>query len=468
MTEKIHINSNEISNQVNNSKKMENNTSNFIDPDKLQKGETKPEFILASTAKKLGIYTGKAYFECPHCLRERGKKGKVRYSPYVLKEDFRNYRAGEIVDFEKYGRCFSTSCSHYEGVYPSSENGFRYSWLGFPISTNNQSKSTSKGLNKKAFQKNNLPKHLDKVSIHSDKVAEYFKEQTDYDTIDEDWLKKPIFIPEDEEDKKNGVVNKKYGVRVWINEQIGLDHSLMKWALSKGYQRDKIEKACEELGIQGGPIKRIEKDGKIIYSKSSLCLLTDLNDRIIDGRIHYLDPETNKRFRNENFPNLDFPIEYFFHDDYLHCYTPQYLNHKQDSTWQDYRTSNSLFGLHRLRKMIWEKGPDNVKVGLQEGLKQTLCATMDLPQYAFLSTISESGLKIDNIALLQRLRIKSVCIIPDKGFESLWTKKAGDIMQRLNNPTRLEREHLDRIHLFVSSVLQSVKCLKSGEDTADL
>ena len=468
MTEKIHINSNEISNEINNSKKMENNKNNFIDPDKLQKGETKPEFILASTAKKLGIHTGKAYFECPHCLRERGKRGKVRYSPYVLKNDFRGHRAGEIVDFERYGRCFSTSCSHYEGVYPSSENGFRYSLLGFPISVNNQSKrmsnqskNLSNGLNKKAYQRNNLSKHLNKVSIHSGKVAEYFKEQTDYDTIDSQWLKKQIFTLKDE-------VDKRYGVRVRQNENNGYDHSLMKWALSKGYQRDKIEKACEELGIQEGPIKIIEKEGKRIYSKSSLCLLTDLNDRIIDGRIHYLDPETNKRFRNENFRDLDFSIEDFFHDDYLHCYTPQYLNHKQDSTQQDYHVGNSLFGLHRLRKMIWENGPDNVRVALQEGIKQTFCATMDLPQYAFLSTISESGLKIENIALLQRLRIKSVCIIPDKGFEPLWTNKAGDIMQRLNNPTRLEREHLDRIHLYVSSVLQSVKCLRHGEDTADL
>ncbi len=461
MTEKIHINSNEISNQVNNSKKMENNNRNFIDPDKLQKGETKPEFILASTAKKLGIYTGKAYFECPHCLRERGKKGKIRYTPYVLKNDFRGHRAGEIVDFEKYGRCFSTSCSHYEGVYPSSENGFRYSLLGFPISIDNQSKSMSRGLNKVADYKNNSPKHLDKVPIHSDKVAEYFKEQTDYDTIDRQWLKEQIFTPKDE-------VDKRYGVRVRQNENNGYDHSLLRWALSKGYQRDTIEKTCEELGIQDGPIKIIEKEGKTIYSKSSLCLLTDLNDRIIDGRIQYLDYETNKRFRNENFREINFPIEDFFHDDYLHRYTPQYLNHKQDSTKQDYRSGNSLFGLQRLRKMIWENGPDNVRVILQEGIKQTLCATMDLPKYAFLSTISESGLKVENIALLQRLRVRSVCIIPDKDFFQVWTKKAQDIMQILNNPTRLEKEHLDRIHLYVSSVLQSVKCLRHGEDTADL
>ena len=75
MTSNNRANSNRFSNQVKNSKKMENNKSNFIDPDKLQKGETKPEFILASTAKKLGIYTGKAYFECSHCLREREERG---------------------------------------------------------------------------------------------------------------------------------------------------------------------------------------------------------------------------------------------------------------------------------------------------------------------------------------------------------------------------------------------------------
>lgn len=423
--------------------------NNYIDPDRLQEGEKKPEFILASKAKKLGIYTGKAYFECPHCKKERGKKGKIRYSPFVLKEPFRSKNAGEIVDFEKYGQCFSTSCSHHDGVYPNEKNGFRYSHLGFPILTNTTKKENN------SWQKGN------KTAVCHDITAEYFKEMTDYDVIDETFLNGQIFTLED-------YTNKQYGVRVMKNENVGLNCGLMNWALSKGYQRDKIDKAFEELGIQRGPMKQIEK-GKIrIYSMGSLCLLTDLKDRVIDGRILYLDPYSNKRFRNENFTEIDFPIENFFHDEFLHCYTPKYLENKQDSTKQGYRMGSTLFGLARLRRMIEEKGVENVKVTLQEGIKQTLVATLDLPKYCHLSTISEGGLREENIALLQRLGVRSVCLIPDKDFDKIWTKKAEYIMCILNDKTRLEKEHLDRIHLFVSSVLQNVSCLRHGEDTADL
>lgn len=470
--------------------------STFTDPDILQKGEQRPHFRKMIGTKEIKHNSLGKGFTCPYC------GAKNHFNPYVYMTDFRQKREGEVVDAQLFGHCFNASCpagQSSKGIYPSFENGYRYSMAGYPdLNISNQRDQKPNSLtNKLNTQHTNLnayPTNLNNYSpsqnshpsnshpftsnsnSFTSKPNTHFSTQNSftstqnsllpllpqhYDLIDRGWIAAHNFFS-----------NFLYG------SFCGYDCEMMDYLLSLGYSRQEIMQAFCEMKVSGSFYKQLTIEPLPSNDDDSFPPPNPNNARIlrIKGTVYwYLDEwggiRTGKiiyslhghRISKKNTPEVPSALHSLFSPSWVHYYYKQL----PDNTEKDFRAG--VFGLPRLCKMMQKRTLSSLPICLYESEKTALMMTLECPSAVHLAVGGEQNFKYDILMDLFSLGVRCLVAYPDKGYYDSWQRKAHDITSQFSHLFPLASS-TDRLYIHVSDILEqpSFSFLPDNSDLGDL
>ena len=484
--------------------------STFTDPDILQKGEQRPHFRKMIGTKEIKHNSLGKGFTCPYC------GAKNHFNPYVYMTDFRQKREGEVVDAQLFGHCFNASCpagQSAKGIYPSFDNGYRYSMAGYPdlnISNpdantyNQRDQKPNQFANKLNTQHTNLnayPTNLNTYSPSPDshpsnshpftskpnsftsnsnsftsKPNTHFSTQNafsssqnallpllpqHYDLIDRGWIAAHNFFS-----------NFLYG------SFCGYDCEMMDYLLSLGYSRQEIMQAFCEMKVSGSFYKQLTIEPLPSNDDDSFPPSNHSNARTlrIKGTVYwYLDEwggiRTGKiiyslhghRISKKNTPEIPSAVHSLFSPSWVHYYYKQL----PDNTEKDFRAG--VFGLPRLCKMMQQGTLSSLPICLYESEKTALMMTLECPSAVHLAVGGEQNFKYDILMDLFSLGVRCLVAYPDKGYYDSWQRKAHDITSQFSHLFPLTSS-TDRLYIHVSDILEqpSFSFLPDNSDLGDL
>jgi hypothetical protein len=463
----------------------------------------KPTFELQQ-----GETTQYQVYNCPFC------GGKLKYTPYVYKERFRDCEAGEIVDFYRFGKCFRTSCPAHDGIYPSYGNGYRYDMANksnkpYSNTFGNTANSISNEGNKISKEGNkisNCPNIISNYStpilppkniVTSTKSLPYSAKTIttgNYDTITVDEIKNfrrmgkqnivvcNYYYIDDNDNKKP--VNISIGVKGNITSiNSSLKTNLIIPTFTSYTEKD-IDKCLREMGVRGGLTKTVIVNNDVHRFDATLFYYFDTQKNVRTARIIYYD-ENGKRFKPEKYKKYNFFYTesgltnpnntYSFHQQdeeftyelsqfncsWLHTMIDrqrqrQLINQGKEDEYQKFKLQQCLFGLPKLMNMIKEEGAESVEVRLVEGEKNAVIANLLYPEYAWLATDGSNGFSTEMLMDLKDLGIDSIVAIPDKDATELWQQHSFKISKALN------------LDIQVTDALMYMDCIGDTGDISDL
>ena len=454
------------------------NTNQNKNPnDDLAYGEQKPEFELERDNRNKF-----KYYDCPFC-------GEHKFTPYVYKNNFRDKRAGDYVDFSVtgFGMCFKGKCKFHGGISPNYVNGFRYSMAGKkPSNVSSTSVSFTpnfniiKKVNNISNQQNIISNHQNIISNKQNIISTYstplvtppndiaytstmpsnstlpsleysselFPEEEKYDILDKDWLRT----------YSTSYTQHKYGYTITTSGNLnhyecGLYDYLNKFSI------EHVKRTFNQMCVSGGITKHIYGKDLNLTSTSTVYWLKDLEGNILDGILVYLNANGH-RIKNKNFEHLGIKIEDFgFHVSWVHSLYENYQMYEKHNLDYKYNDKKIPFGLYNLKQCVKEKGVENVNVYVTEAPKTAtiLKVLYPDPQYAFISVLSLGGLKTQMLKDLKTLNIKKICLLPDKGEGyKRWNEKKDRIANELG------------IEILIDNYLEYRDDLQEGADLIDI
>ncbi len=316
------------------------NTNQNKNPnDDLAYGEQKPEFELERDNRNKF-----KYYDCPFC-------GEHKFTPYVYKNNFRDKRAGDYVDFSVtgFGMCFKGKCKFHDGIYPNYANGFRYSMAGKkPSNVSSTSVSFTPNFNiikkgnKISNKQNIISNHQNIISNQQNIISNYstpilppknivtstkslpcsaktITKECNYDIVLADEIKsftrkgKQNIVACDYYYIDNNDNKKPVNISIGIKGKITSINSSLKTNLIAptftSYKEEDIDKCLREMWVGGGLTKTVIVNNDVYRFDATLYYYLDTQRKIRTARIIYYDKD-GKRFKPENHKKYQF----FFSD----------------------------------------------------------------------------------------------------------------------------------------------------------
>ncbi len=345
--------------------------------DNLAIGEQRPEFELERDSRNKF-----KYYDCPFC-------GEHKFTPFVYKNNFRDKKAGDYVDFSVtgFGMCFKGKCKFHNGIYPSYDNGYRYSMAGKkPSNVSSTSVSFTPNFNIINKIKNFISKKSDNISKEESKISNYpniisnystpilspknivtststkslpYSTKTiatvcNYDTITVDEIKnftrkgKQNIVECDYYYIDSNDNKKPVNISIGVKGTITSINSSLKTNLIiptfTSYKEDDINKCLREMLVRGGLTKTVIVNGDVHRFDATLYYYFDTQIKVRTARIIYYDAD-GKRFKPEKYKKYDF----FYAESGLTNPYNTYSFHQKD---QAFEYTLSCFNCSWLHTMI--------------------------------------------------------------------------------------------------------------------
>lgn len=470
--------------------------STLPDPDILQKGEQKPHFRKMTGTKEIKHNSLGKGFQCPYC------GAKNHFNPYVYLTDFRQKREGEVVDAQLFGHCFNASCQagqSAEGIFPSFENGYRYSMAGYPdINSHSQrDQKPNSHANKLPTYRSNLNTYRSNLNTYSPSQNSHTPHSHSFTSNQNSFSSNSNFLSSNpnsfssNDDTLLPLLPPHYDTidRGWIvahnffsnfihGSFCGYKCEMMDYLLSLGYSVTQIEQAFLEMKVSGSFYKQLTIEPIPSNDDDSLPPPNPNNTHTIrvKGTVYwYLDEwggvRTGKiiyslhghRISKKNTPEIPSALHSLFSPSWVHYY----YKLLPDNADKDFRAG--VFGLPRLVRMMHQRPLATLPICVYESEKTALMMTLECPSAVHLAVGGEQNFRYDILMDLFSLGVRCLVAYPDKGFYTSWQTKAREITSLFARlfPTT---SSTDRLHIHVSNILEqpSYSFLPDNSDLADL